>query len=167
MRAKTPLTQQMTRSPQLFAHFGRIWYGDALQLKGRLPHTIYVERSLLSNHPADRQLRAVLSEISSRLAIDVQTVSIEEVWSRTEPGTLREALVKCSDVTGARMWVGFAADVAYSSGHRQPAAVSLSRARAHRRVSAAERRPNALHWSCDTPPLAAKNADHARGRAAS
>ena len=48
------LTHQLARSPELFARFGRLWYGDALQFKGRLPRTVFVERSLLSANPADR-----------------------------------------------------------------------------------------------------------------
>ena len=48
------LMRQLTRSPELFARFGRLWYGDALQFKGRFPRTVFVERSLLSANPADR-----------------------------------------------------------------------------------------------------------------
>ena len=94
------LTVQFTRSPQWFADFGRLWYRDAHKLKDILPRVTYVERAFLSDHPADLQLRAVLNAISD-LGIEVVPISVEEVWSRTESGTLAAAMVKGSDHIGA------------------------------------------------------------------
>ena len=91
---------QFTRSPQSFADFGRLWYRDAHKLKDILPRVTYVERAFLSDHPADLQLRAVLNAISD-LGIEVVPISVEEVWSRTESGTLAAAMVKGSDHIGA------------------------------------------------------------------
>ena len=53
-------------------------------------------------------MRALLSAIASQLGIDIEAVDIEERWARIEHGTLREALVECSDVTGAH-WPSVAA----------------------------------------------------------
>ena len=101
-RSRRPrLTRQFTRSPQLFAHFGRLWYGEALRLTGVMPRTVYVERSLLSAHPAARQLHALLAEVASRFSLEIVPVSIEERWARAENGTLRHALREVSSLRGA------------------------------------------------------------------
>ena len=94
------LTPQFARSPQLFADFGRVWYGDALRLKDAMPRVIYVEREYLSDHAADRQLETVLQAVAAHLGVRIVPVSIEEVWKRTQPGTLAGAMVKSNGRVG-------------------------------------------------------------------